>query len=254
MKLQAFAVAALFALSTPALWAQATPGQKPAAQPGASGQSGLSTIQQKASYAVGIGVAESIKSDQLELDQQALMKGISDGLNGAKSALTDQEMSEAVQQFQKDQVAKISDKNKREGAKFLADNKSKEGVKTTASGLQYKVVKAGNGATPGPTDEITAHYKGTLLDGRVFDSSYDRGQPIHLRADKVIKGWSEALQLMKVGDKWQLFIPSELAYGESGAGGTIGPNAVLLFDVELLDVKKPGAGNPLQLQPLNSQK
>lgn len=251
MKLRAFAVAALVVLSTPILWAQTMPGQT---TPPAGGQSGLNTVQQKASYAIGIGVAESIKSDQLELDQTALIKGITDGLSGAKLPLSDQELSEAVQQFQKEQVSKISDKNKKEGAKFLAENKSKEGVKTTASGLQYKVIKAGAGATPGPADEVTAHYKGTLLDGKVFDSSYDRGQPIHLRADKVIKGWSEALQLMKVGDKWQLFVPSELAYGEGGAGGTIGPNAVLLFDVELIDVKKGQPGNPLQLQPLNSQK
>jgi FKBP-type peptidyl-prolyl cis-trans isomerase FklB len=253
MKLQAVAVAALLAMSTSVVCAQTTPGQKPAAQP-AGGQNGLNTTQQKASYAIGIGVAESIKSDQLDLDQAALIKGITDGMNGVKPPLSDQEMSEAVQQFQKDQVAKISDKNKKEGAKFLAENKTKEGVKTTPSGLQYKVIKSGSGATPGPTDEVTAHYKGTLLDGKVFDSSYDRGQPIHLRADKVIKGWSEAMQMMKVGDKWQLFIPSELAYGEGGAGSTIGPNAVLVFDVELLDVKKGGAGNPLQLQPLNSSK
>ncbi len=170
----------LLAMSTSVVCAQSTPGQKPAAQP-AGGQNGLNTTQQKASYAIGIGVAESIKSDQLDLDQAALIKGITDGMNGVKPPLSDQEMSEAVQQFQKDQVAKISDKNKKEGAKFLAENKTKEGVKTTPSGLQYKVIKSGSGATPGPTDEVTAHYKGTLLDGKVFDSSYDRGQPIHLR-------------------------------------------------------------------------
>ena len=194
---------------------------------------------------------ENLKQAHVDVDMQTLMKGLTDSLTSGKLAMTDKEMGEAVQQFQKEQDTKASDKNKKDGTKFLADNKSKEGVKTTASGLQYKVLKSGTGATPGPNDEVTAHYKGTLLDGKVFDSSYDRGEPIHIQANRVIKGWTEALQLMKVGDKWQLFVPAELAYGDQGTPPVIGPNSVLVFEVELLDVKKAGgAENSMQLQPL----
>ncbi len=182
-----------------------------------AGDASLGTVKQKASYAIGVSIAENLKQAHVDVDMQTLMKGLTDSLTGGKLAMTDKEMGEAVQQFQKEQDTKASDKNKKDGAKFLADNKSKEGVKTTASGLQYKVLKSGTGATPGPNDEVTAHYKGTLLDGKVFDSSYDRGEPIHIQANRVIKGWTEALQLMKVGDKWQLFVPAELAYGDQGA-------------------------------------
>ena len=146
-----------------------------------------------------------------------------------------------------DKAKVLGDKNKKEGEAFLAANKSKDGVKTLPSGLQYKVIKSGTGATPGPTDVVQAHYKGTLLDGTVFDSSYDRGKPETFPVNGVIPGWTEALQLMKVGDKWELFVPANLAYKETGAGSDIGPNAVLLFDVELLDVGKgdntPAANN-----------
>jgi FKBP-type peptidyl-prolyl cis-trans isomerase FklB len=131
-------------------------------------------------------------------------------------------------------------KNKAEGEKFLADNKKKEGIKTTASGLQYKVIKDGTGKTPKATDTVSTHYRGTLISGKEFDSSYKRGEPAEFPVNGVIKGWTEALQLMKEGAKWQLFIPSELAYGERGAGQDIGPNSTLIFDIELLSVK---AGN-----------
>src|SRR5262249_17517826 len=132
----------------------------------------------------------------------------------------------------------IAEKNKKDGDAFLAANKSKPGVQTTASGLQYKVIKSGTGATPGASDVATVHYKGSLMDGTVFDSSYDANEPATFNVSGVIPGWTEALQLMKVGDKWQLFIPSDLAYGETGRLPKIPPNALLVFDVELLDVAK----------------
>ena len=132
---------------------------------------------------------------------------------------------------------KIGEKNKIDGEAFLAENKKKEGVKTLPSGLQYSIIKEGAGKMPKATDTVTVNYKGTLIDGTEFDSSYRRGQPVSFPVNGVIAGWTEALQLMKEGSKWQLFIPSELAYGEKGAGNTIGPNAVLIFEVELISIK-----------------
>ena len=219
-----------------------------AAMPAAAG---LSTDKQKASYGIGLGMGGSMRQTQLtadDLDMQALVRGLSDALGDKKPALSQEELKQVMTDFQKQLVGRLQEhakvageKGKKEGDAFLAANKTKEGVKTTASGLQYKVIKAGSGATPTDTDIATVNYKGTLLDGTVFDSSYDRNEPTSFPVNGVIKGWTEALKLMKVGDKWQLFIPSELAYGEHGAGGDIPPNSVLVFDVELLDVKKdPG--------------
>ncbi len=221
---------------------QATRGSSAAAAPA------FTTDKQKASYGIGLSIGGSMHGTQLtadDIDLQALTRGLVDGLSNAKPALTDQELQQVMTDFHKqitsrmqDKAKALGDKNKTDGEAFLAANKTKEGVKTLPSGLQYKVIKAGNGPTPGPTDTVKAHYKGTLLDGTVFDSSYDRGKPETFPVNGVIKGWTEALQLMKVGDKWQLFIPANLAYGEHGAGSDIGPNAVLVFDVELLDVAK----------------
>jgi FKBP-type peptidyl-prolyl cis-trans isomerase FklB len=153
-------------------------------------------------------------------------------------------VQQVMQDFQKKMMAKQMaareeglGKNKAEGEKFLADNKKKEGIKTTASGLQYKVITAGTGKTPKATDTVKTHYRGTLINGTEFDSSYKRGEPAEFPVNGVIKGWTEALQLMKEGAKWQLFIPSELAYGERGAGRDIGPNSTLIFDIELISVK-----------------
>ena len=236
-------------------------GGAPAASAPSSSAVGLTTAKQKASYGIGMELGNNLKQQQVEVDLPALIKGLSDGQTGAKQAISAQELDTAMQEFQKEHVARVKElratqgeKNKKEGADFLAANKNKEGVKTTPSGLQYKVIKSGAGVTPTASDTVTAHYKGTLLDGSVFDSSYDRNEPITIPANAVIKGWTEALTMMKVGDKWQLFIPAELAYGEKGAGGAIGPNAVLQFDVELLDVKKGQGDNSMQLPPMNSQK
>ena len=183
----------------------------------------------------------------VDLDAEAIVKGLQDGLAGNKALLTDSQIEEAVGEFKKEFAAKmaenakaLSEKNKKDGEKFLADNKKKDGIKTTESGLQYKVLKKGAGKTPKKSDTVVTNYEGTLIDGAVFDSSIKRGKPATFPVDGVIAGWTEALQLMKVGDKWQLFIPANLAYGESPPqrpGSIIGPNATLIFELELLDVE-----------------
>jgi FKBP-type peptidyl-prolyl cis-trans isomerase len=207
----------------------------------------LTNPKQKASYAVGVDIATTLKRQELDLDAKALTAGISDGLAG-KSALTEEQQKAALMDLEKNLRAKAEEKQKaaagknlKAGEDFLAANAKKDGVKTTASGLQYKVIKTGTGATPKPTDMVTVHYQGTLVDGTVFDSSIQRGEPATFPVRGVIPGWTEALQLMKVGGKWQLFIPAKLAYGEQGPG-PIGPNSTLIFEVELLGIEKPGAG------------
>lgn len=210
----------------------------------------MQSLQGRASYSIGMNIGNNFKQLGFELDVNALVKGISDAISDAKPALTQKEMQEALQAFQAEASAKqaerakqLATKNKAEGEKFHAENKTKEGVKTLPSGLQYKVLKSGNGKSPKASDTVTTHYKGTLLDGTVFDSSYDRGEPASFPVGQVIRGWTEALQLMKVGDKWQLFVPSELGYGEQGAGNKIGPHATLVFEIELLDI---ASGEPGQ--------
>ena len=164
-----------------------------------------------------------------------------DALSGAKPLLTEQEIQETMDAFQKEMMAKqdeVAKKNKAEGESFLAENKKKEGIKILPSGLQYKVIKAGTGKKPKSTDTVTVHYRGTLIDGTEFDSSYKRGQIVSFPVSGVIPGWTEALQLMEAGAKWQLFIPPNLAYGERGAGGAIGPNTTLIFEVELVSTQE----------------
>ena len=197
----------------------------------------LTNPKQKNSYAIGVNIASSLKALDVELDPKAVAAGISDVLSN-KPALSEQEVQEALMNLQKNAVARRAEKNLKEGETFLAGNAKKEGVKTTASGLQYKVLKSGTGETPKKTDTVKVHYEGKLIDGTVFDSSIKRGEPLTISVGGVIPGWTEALQLMKVGDKWQLFIPSKLAYGENGAGADIGPNSTLIFEVELLGIEK----------------
>jgi FKBP-type peptidyl-prolyl cis-trans isomerase FkpA len=202
----------------------------------------LSNPKLKASYVIGVNIGKGMKSQGVDIDADMVMKGLKDGL-ADKPALTDDEMKEALMNLQKDmqsRVAELGVKSKKEGEDYLAANKSKEGVKSTASGLQYKVIKEGKGPKPKPTDVVKVHYRGTLLDGTEFDSSYKRGEPVEFPLDQVIKGWTEGLQLMTVGSKYQLFIPAALAYGEPGNRG-IPPNSTLIFEVELLDIVKPGA-------------
>jgi FKBP-type peptidyl-prolyl cis-trans isomerase FklB len=200
----------------------------------------LKSQKEKASYAIGLDMGNSLKKNEIDVDPDILFKGIKDALSGGKHAMTDQEIKDTIVSLQKDMQTKqqartktAGEKNKKEGEAFLAENKKKEGVMSLPSGLQYKILKKGTGKSPKATDSVTVNYRGTLIDGTEFDSSYKRGQPATFPVNGVIPGWTEALQLMKEGDKWQLFIPSNLAYGERGTGGPIGPNATLIFEVEL---------------------
>jgi FKBP-type peptidyl-prolyl cis-trans isomerase FklB len=211
----------------------------------------LKETKDKVSYSIGLDIGTNLKRNKIDINSDALATGLKDGISGAKPLLTQDEMQAVMTQFSKDMQEKTNaarqeaaQKNKEEGEKFLAENKSKPDVKTTASGLQYKVIKAGSGAAPKPTDSVVVNYRGTLLDGTEFDSSYKRNEPATFPVNQVIKGWTEALQLMKPGSKYELFIPSNLAYGERGAGGEIGPNATLKFDVELLSVKPAATPAP----------
>jgi FKBP-type peptidyl-prolyl cis-trans isomerase FklB len=203
----------------------------------------LTNSQQRVSYCIGADIGKTLKGQDLDLDAQALAAGLRDSIAG-KLTLTDEEMKEILTSFQKDMMSKMQVKqdaaatnNLKAGQAFLADNAKKEGVKVLASGLQYKILKSGTGKSPAATDTVKTHYHGTLIDGTVFDSSVERGEPVSFPVNGVIPGWTEALQLMKEGDKWQLFVPANLAYGERGAGGRIGPNSTLIFEVELIDIE-----------------
>jgi FKBP-type peptidyl-prolyl cis-trans isomerase len=201
------------------------------------------------SYMVGQDVGKSLKGLDTELDISLITQGIEDVLKGNASQMSDSTLQatqvEFSQKLQSDQTAKQSakaEKNKADGEKFLADNKSKEGVKVTASGLQYVVLKEGDGAMPKATDEVTVHYVGTLLDGTEFDNSVKRGQPVTFPLNGVIPGWTEGVQLMKVGSKFKFFVPSALGYGSNGTpGGPIGPDATLIFEVELISINEAPA-------------
>lgn len=199
----------------------------------------------RASYAIGADIGKSMKRQNLDLDSKALAAGVVDTF-ADKLALTEAELEKALNDFKtslfqkrQTEAAAAGGVNAKKGAEYLAANGKKEGVKTTASGLQYKVVKAGpdGGKSPKATDTVKVHYHGTLIDGTVFDSSVQRGEPISFPLNGVIPGWTEGVQLMKVGDKFEFTIPSNLAYGEQGAGGTIGPNSTLVFQVELLGIE-----------------
>ena len=204
----------------------------------------LKTDKEKISYSIGMNLGGSLKRDSIEVDPDMLAKGLKDSYGGGKTLLTEDQARQALEDFQKTLMAKkaetmqkLSEKNKADGEKFLAENGKKEGVKTLPSGLQYKEIAPGTGKSPKTTDTVTTHYKGTLIDGTEFDSSYKRGEPVSFPVSGVIAGWTEALQLMKEGAKWQLFVPPNLAYGERGAGREIGPNATLIFEVELISIQ-----------------
>ncbi len=203
----------------------------------------LTTEAQKLSYALGLDLGAYFKNLGEDLDLSVIAKGIDASYNGKETLMTKEEAAKVQQQFaarqQEKQVQKVVEMtaaNKAAAAKFLKENKGKDGVKTTASGLQYKVIKKGTGKKPAATDMVKVHYKGKLLDGTEFDSSYKRNQPAEFRIDQVIPGWTEAMQLMNVGSVFELFIPPELAYGDRGAPPVIEPGSMLIFEVELLDV------------------
>jgi FKBP-type peptidyl-prolyl cis-trans isomerase len=229
--------------------------QTPAAKTGAAATTKtpvpltLKTPSQKASYAIGMNIGRNLKRDSVEVDPAVLVRGLKDALAGNKLLLTDEEAKAALTELQTEvrtkEEAKIKAaavENKKTGEAFLAANKTKEGVVTLPSGLQYKIIKEGTGPKPTAEDTVLCHYRGTLMDNTEFDSSYKRGEPLKIPVGGVIKGWTEAIQLMPVGSKWQLFIPSDLAYGDRGAPGSpIGPNSTLIFDVELISIEPKAA-------------
>lgn len=225
----------------------------------------LNTEKKKFSYALGMNIGSNVganlKKQSVEVDPELLSQGLKDALAGGKTLLTEDEAKAALISMQQEKMQQAAAKNKSEGDAFLAANKAKEGVVTLPSGLQYKILKAGSGPKPTASDSVVCNYRGTLIDGKEFDSSYKRGQPATFPVSGVIKGWTEALQLMPVGSKWQLFVPSSLGYGDRGAGGEIGPGATLIFEVELMSIQekpkteeKPASDAKPQAQPQTEEK
>lgn len=211
---------------------------KPAAASKAKSSKPVTRAQQL-SYAIGLNIAQSIKQQGIDsIEVSFLAKAMDDVLKNKPTDIQPEEAFNIVQQYMSELNAKKGAADREKGEKFLAENKKKEGVKETSSGLQYEVIKEGSGEMPKATDKVKVHYHGTLTDGSVFDSSVERGQPAEFPVNGVIQGWQEALQLMKVGSKFKLTIPYQLAYGERGAGGKIGPYATLIFEVELLEIVK----------------
>ena len=247
MRIQILALTcAVAAASVVAVHAQDDAKKPDAAQPVARPEM---SAKQKASYGIGMNIGRSIKQQGLgadDLDASIVARGIFDALSGKESVLSQEQLSAAFDELQRMIQARAdaaAAKNAEEGKKFLAANAKKPGIKTTKTGLQYEIIRSGNGPTPTKADTVTTHYKGQLINGEIFDGSY-RGkaptptdEPISFPVGGVIAGWTEALQLMKVGDKWRLFIPSELAYGERGAGADIGPGETLIFEIELIAIK-----------------
>ena len=204
----------------------------------------LKTAKDKRSYALGVDLGNQLHALGVELDPALFARGLSDASSGGKTLLTPDEVRATITELQTEMRSKQTEARakgaaeaKQKGETFLAENKKKEGVVTLPSGLQYKILTQGTGAKPTLDDTVVCNYRGTLVDGTEFDSSYKRGQPASFPVKGVIKGWTEALQLMPVGSKWQLFIPPQLAYGESGQGSVIGPNSTLIFEVELISIK-----------------
>jgi FKBP-type peptidyl-prolyl cis-trans isomerase FklB len=201
------------------------------------------TESDKVSYSVGYRLGGDFKRQQVDINSDMLVQGIEDAASGGEALMTEEQMRTVMMNLANRVKAEQMEKQKQEGAEnikageaFLAENAGKEGVKTTDSGLQYKVITAGEGKTPQKSDKVTVHYRGTLIDGSEFDSSYSRNKPATFGVGQVIPGWTEALQLMKEGDKWEIYLPSKLGYGERGAGAKIPPNSTLIFEVELISV------------------
>jgi FKBP-type peptidyl-prolyl cis-trans isomerase len=230
----------------------------------AAEESPFKSTKEKASYALGMNIGKQLRQNGAEIDVEIYTKGLKEALSGGKLLLTDEQVRETLMAFQTELRTKTLDKNKKDGETFLVENKKKEGIITTASGLQYKIETKGTGKVPKSNDTVVCHYRGTLIDGTEFDSSYKRGEPTSFGVTGVIKGWTEALLMMPVGSKWKLFIPSDLAYGERGNRG-IPPNSTLQFDIELVSIKDPAeaaatatpapvpapgaVSKPIQIQP-----
>ncbi len=226
--------------------AQKAPAAKtgPATKPRTQSVLTLKTQKDKLSYALGMNLGSNLHKETVEVDPAIVLRGLKDGLASGKTLLTEDEARTTLTQLQTEVRSKQQEKmkvagemNKKEGVEFLAANKTKEGVVILPSGLQYKILTAGTGPKPTASDTVVCNYRGTLISGAEFDSSYKRGQPASFPVNGVIKGWTEALQLMPVGSKWQLFVPAELGYGDRGAGADIGPGATLIFEVELLSIQ-----------------
>lgn len=205
----------------------------------------LTTDKEKLSYSIGADLGKNFKSQGIDINPEALAKGMQDGMTGTQLILTEQQMKDVLNKFQKELMAKRSselnkksDENKVKGEAFLAQNKAKTGVTVLPSGLQYKIIEAGKGAKPGKTDTVTVEYTGHLIDGTVFDSTEKTGKPATFQVSQVIPGWTEALQLMPAGSTWEIYVPSNLAYGPRSVGGPIGPNETLVFKIHLISVKK----------------
>ena len=225
----------------------------------------LKDEKSKVSYGIGMNLGSQWKRQEVDVDVELILKGMKDAMSGGPTLMTEQEVREILTAYQREhqkrQMEKrkeLGEKNKEEGAKFLAENKTKPGVITLPSGLQYKILAEGKGESPKSNDVVTVNYRGTLIDGTEFDSSAKTGQPLVRAANMLIKGWTEALQLMKPGAKWQLFIPSDLAYGDRGYGAQIAPNTTLIFDIELISFKAPApppaaaVAPPAAAQPVTS--
>jgi FKBP-type peptidyl-prolyl cis-trans isomerase len=252
---------------TPAASTQQTPAAKTGTTPAAkSGQAAaakkpdafeLKTDKDKASYAIGMNIGQNLRKQSEVIDATVVQRGMKDALAGDKTLMTEEEAKAALMTLQvsmrkkqEEQVQQMAETNKKDGDAFLAENKTKAGVVTLPSGLQYKILSEGTGPKPTAADSVVCNYKGTLLDGTEFDSSAKHGGPATFPVTGVIKGWTEALQLMPVGSKWQLFVPSDLAYGQRGAGGGIAPNSTLIFEVELVSIKSSDAAQPgVKAQP-----
>ncbi|MCB1826987.1 MAG: FKBP-type peptidyl-prolyl cis-trans isomerase [Coxiellaceae bacterium] len=205
----------------------------------------LNSKQDKLSYSIGVQTGKAFQTHNVQINPKVFAAGLADAQKGGPYEMTDADMTATLAAFRKEsleklkaQIQHLSAVNSKNGAAFLAANKKKSGVKITASGLQYKIIKKGHGKPPSLTDTVTVNYRGSLINGKVFDSSYQRGKPVTFPVNGVIKGWQEALQMMKPGAVWMLYIPSDLAYGSRGAPGAIGPNEVLIFKVQLISVKR----------------
>lgn len=208
----------------------------------------LTTDKDKLSYSIGADLGKNFKTQGIDINPEALSKGMQDGMSGTQLILTEQQMKDVLNKFQKDLMAKRtsefnkkSDENKTKGEAFLSTNKAKEGVVVLPSGLQYKIIENGNGTKPGKADTVTVEYTGHLIDGTVFDSTEKTGKPATFQVSQVIPGWTEALQLMPAGSTWEIYVPSGLAYGPRSVGGPIGPNETLIFKIHLISVKKTAA-------------
>lgn len=221
----------------------------------------LKDKKDKISYSIGVDVGKSIQKQKIDVNPNSFLLGFKDGQNDKLSLMTEDEIRQTLLALQtemidrqKSEAKEMSSKNAAEGQKFLANNKKNKGIVTLASGLQYRIISEGKGESPKATDTVTTHYRGKLINGTEFDSSYARGEPVKFAVNGVIPGWTEALQLMKPGAKWELFIPANLAYGEQGVGQLIGPNATLIFEVELLNVDKHTASEEDKTKKTNNTK